>query len=342
VSTPPHPFAVITAETILPLIREDLSGCIAVVRDAYLAQAEGRGVNPRSVFMRFADRPDCRIIALPSHLGTPSRTSGLKWVASYPANVERGVPRASAVLLLNDHEFGYPFACLEGSVISAARTAASAVLAASHLRSGDHHVGTFGIVGTGLIARYILRFLVGTQWEIDNVVLFDVDPSRAERFAAGARAIQPDVHLDVRIASDMPALLKTSDLVLFATVASRPHVHDPQLLAHRPVVLHISLRDLAPEIVVDAFNIVDDMDHVMREDTSLHLTEQLTGTREFVAGSLAEVITGRCGVDRARPVVFSPFGLGVLDLAVGKWVYDRARAAGKLVPIEHFFSDAEL
>ena len=69
-STPPHPFAVITAETILPLIREDLGGCIAVVRDAYLAHAEGRGVNPRSVFMRFADRPDSRIIALPSHLGT--------------------------------------------------------------------------------------------------------------------------------------------------------------------------------------------------------------------------------------------------------------------------------
>jgi ornithine cyclodeaminase len=339
-SPPPHPFAVITAETILPLIREDLIGCIAVVRDAYLAHAEGRGVNPRSVFMRFADRPDCRIIALPSHLGAPWRTSGLKWVASYPANVARGIPRASAVLLLNDHELGYPFACLEGSVISAARTAASAVLAASHLRSGDHHVGTLGIVGTGLIARYILRFLVGTHWKIDTVELFDVDPSRAEGFAASARAMQPNI--DVRIASELPTLLKTSDLVLFATVASRPHVDDPQLLAHRPVVLHISLRDLAPAVMVDAFNIVDDVDHVMREDTSLHLTEQLTGTRDFVAGSLAAVMTGQCRVDRARPAVFSPFGLGILDLAVGKWVYDHARAAGKLVTIEHFVSDAEL
>jgi ornithine cyclodeaminase len=154
-------------------------------------------------------------------------------------------------------------------VISAARTAASAVLAASHLRSGDHHVGTFGVVGTGLIARYILRFLVDTQWEMDTVELFDVDRSRAERFAASARAMQP--HIDVRIASDLPTLLKTSDLVLFATVAARPHVHDPHLLAHRPVVLHISLRDLAPAVLVDAFNIVDDVDHVMREDTSLHL-----------------------------------------------------------------------
>jgi ornithine cyclodeaminase len=339
-SAPPHPFAVITAETILPLIREDLSGCIAAVRDAYLAHADGRGVNPRSVFMRFADRQDCRIIALPSHLNTPWRASGLKWVASYPANVARGLPRASAVLLLNDHEFGYPFACLEGSVISAARTAASAVLAASHLRSGDHHARAFGVVGTGLIARYVLRFLLGTEWKLDTVQLFDVDPSRAECFAASARAMQPGI--DVRIAPDLPTLLKTSDLVLFATVASRPHVHDPQLLAHRPVVLHISLRDLAPAVVVDSCNIVDDVDHVMREDTSLHLTEQLTGTRDFVAGSLAAVITGRCRVDRARPVVFSPFGLGVLDLAVGKWIYDRARVAGKLVAIEQFFSDAEL
>ena len=131
-------------------------------------------------------------------------------------------------------------------------------------------------------------------------------------------------------------------MVLFATVASCQHVHDPQLLAHRPVVLHISLRDLAPAVVQDAVNIVDDIDHVMRAGTSLHLTEQLVGSRDFVTGSLAAVMTGRCPIDRARPVVFSPFGLGVLDLAVGKWVYDRARAAGKLVTIEHFFSDAEL
>ena len=111
--------------------------------------------------------------------------------------------------------------------------------------------------------------------------------------------------------------------MLFATSASRPHVHDPQLFAHRPVVLHVSLRDLAPAVVQDAFNIVDDVDHVMQADTSLHLTEQLTGTRACVAGLLlAAVMTGRCKVDRDRPVVFSPFGLGVLDLAVGKWIYD--------------------
>jgi len=32
----------------------------------------------------------------------------LKWIASYPGNVQRGFPRASAVLVLNDYENGYP------------------------------------------------------------------------------------------------------------------------------------------------------------------------------------------------------------------------------------------
>ena len=333
------PFSVITSNTIFRLIFEDLSGCVGVMRDAYLAHAEGRSVNPHSVFLRFEDRPNARIIALPSHLGSPWKTSGIKWVASYPDNVSSGIPRASAVLLLNNHEYGYPFACLEGSVISAARTAASAVLAASHLRSCNHRVRTFGIVGTGLIARYVYRFLVGTQWEIETLQLYDIDQKRAEHFGAKVREAEPNA--EVRINPELSSLLKTSDLVLFATVAARPHVHDPELVAHRPVVLHLSLRDLAPELLVNAFNIVDDVDHAMQADTSLHLTEQLTGTRDFVAGTLAEVITGRCRVDHSGPAIFSPFGLGVLDLAVGKWVYDRAMVTGEHQIINDFFGDLE-
>src|SRR5262249_36113282 len=163
---------------------------------------------------------------------------------SYPDNVAKGFPRASAVLLLNSSEHGYPFACLEGSIISAARTAASAVLAASTLRDGDRRVRRLGIVGTGLIAHYIYLFLAGTGWEIDNVSLFDLDRKRAEVFAAKIK--NPEGH-QVNVVPQISDLLMKSDLVVFATVAGRPHVDDPELVAHRPVILHVSLRDLHPE-----------------------------------------------------------------------------------------------
>ncbi len=50
-------------------------------------------------------------------------------------------------------------------------------------------------------------------------------------------------------------------------------------------------------------------------------------------------MAGRVKVPADRPVVFSPFGLGVLDLAVGKYVYDQVTAAGELQVIDGFFHE---
>ena len=111
--------------------------------------------------------------------------------------------------------------------------------------------------------------------------------------------------------------------MVFATVAGEPHVSDLSWFDHNPVVLHVSLRDLAPEILLASTNIVDDVEHCLKANTSPHLAEQLTGNREFLHGTLDDVMAGRATVPADRPVVFSPFGLGVLDLAVGKYVYDQ-------------------
>jgi len=102
-------------------------------------------------------------------------------------------------------------------------------------------------------------------------------------------------------------------------------------------VLHISLRDLAPEILLRSQNVVDDVEHVMKANTSPHLAEQEKGDRSFVTGTLAQIMTGRRSVDRSRPIIFSPFGLGILDVAVGKWVYEQAVAAGEDLRLSDFF-----
>lgn len=134
-------------------------------------------------------------------------------------------------------------------------------------------------------------------------------------------------------------LIRAADLVVFATVAGEPHVGDPAWFDHNPVVLHVSLRDLAPQVLLASTNIVDDVEHCLRAATSPHLTEQLTGDRDFVHGTLSDVMADRVRVPADRPVVFSPFGLGVLDLAVGSYVYDQVARSGELRIVDDFFHE---
>jgi N-[(2S)-2-amino-2-carboxyethyl]-L-glutamate dehydrogenase len=328
-------FSIINGKTVFDIIHAHRDECVGIVRDAYLAHADGRSVNPDSYFLRFPEKPDCRIIALPAYLGNGFDVAGLKWIASYPANIQRGFPRASAVLVLNNYETGYPFAILESSIISAARTAASAVLAADWLSGHSRRAHSLGIVGTGFIARYVYEFLVDTGWEIEEVRLHDLTPLESEKFRNTACRL--DRHRTVTVVPDVAQLVRACDLIVFTTVASAPHIADPALFEHNPLVLHISLRDLAPEILLRSQNVVDDVEHVMKANTSPHLAEQQTGDRSFVTGTLADIILGRRSVNRSRPIIFSPFGMGILDLAVGKWVYDQAVAAGQDMRLSDFF-----
>jgi len=336
-SLPAPTFATISGAQVHRILAGREKEVVDVVAAAYRAHGEGATVNPPSYFLRFPDRPDARIIALPASVGGPVGLDGLKWISSTPANVRHGMPRASGVLILNDQETGYPIACLEASIISAARTAASAALAADHLTRNRPRPRRLGIIGTGLIARYVHSYLVGTGWTFDEIALCDLSAEHAEGFRdyLGRRGPTATVTVHERAES----VLAASDMTMFATVAAAPHIMDPACLNHHPLLLHVSLRDLAPDIILGAANVVDDIDHCLRAQTSPHLAEQLVGHRDFVSGTLYDVMSGRVTVPADRTVVFSPFGLGVLDIAAGGFVYRALDAAGELSPIDEFFYD---
>ncbi|MET8452978.1 2,3-diaminopropionate biosynthesis protein SbnB [Streptomyces sp. NPDC005209] len=330
-------FAVISGGQVEQALGGHEKEIVELVEATYRLHGAGYSVNPPSYFLRFPDRPTARIIALPASIGGSVHVDGLKWISSFPANVSAGLPRASAVLILNDHDTGYPFACLESSIISATRTAASAALAADWLSRTRTRPTRVGFFGTGLIARYIHTFLAGTGWTFDTVGVYDVSAESTAGFSGYLR--QTGSTAEVAVHQSPEDLIRSSDLVVFATIAGEPHVTDPSWFDHHPLVLHISLRDLAPEILLDSANIVDDVEHCLKADTSPHLAEQRTGKRDFLDGTLDDVMSGRVTVPADRTVIFSPFGLGVLDLAVGKYVYDETARAGDLRLIDDFFHD---
>ena len=189
------PFAVIPGAQVQHALQGREKQIMEVVEATYRLHGAGDSVNPPSYFLRFPDRPSSRIIALPASIGGQVRVDGLKWISSFPENVAAGIPRASAVLILNDHDTGYPFACLESSIISATRTAASAALAADWLSRGRTAPDPRRVL-RGRPDRPLHPHLPGgTGWSFDEIGVHDLSADSAagfQRLPGAVRRRGPD------------------------------------------------------------------------------------------------------------------------------------------------------
>jgi 2,3-diaminopropionate biosynthesis protein SbnB len=311
---------------------------VETVRQAYLVHARAESSLPHSSFLNFPNEQRNRIIALPAFLGHDFDVAGIKWIASFPNNVEHGMDRASAVVILNSAHTGAPLAILEGSIVSAKRTAASAALAARTLHQApvENGAGCAGIIGCGLINFEIVRFLRASLTSARRFVIFDLSNERAQAFKNRCLNTFNDISID--LASNISSVLSRCSLISLATTAVKPHLDDLSLCAPGTTILHISLRDITPEAVLRCDNVVDDVDHVCRAQTSVHLAEQMTSGRDFIRCTLSDVLLEQAPPrrDTNSILLFSPFGLGVLDLAVSQLVYKLALDQGRGLLIDSF------
>jgi len=327
-------FHVLGGKDIRAVIEKSRPELYARVRDTYLAHHRGETINPRSYFLRFPEKPNARIIALPALVRGEPGVAGIKWIGSFPDNVSRNIPRASAVLLLNDFETGYPFACLEAAQISAARTAASAVLGAEALH-GSRVARKIAVVGAGVISRNILEFLRALDWEITEVVVHDA----VADYAAKAAQYAESLGYSASVSETLADAVGHADIVVLATTAGEPYILDAETFAPGQTVLNVSLRDIGPDLIAAAHNVLDDVDHCLTANTSPHLAEQRLGNRDFIDGTLAELLLGEITLGRDKPRIFSPFGLGVLDIAVGLEIFTTGVATGCAQAVPDFFAE---
>lgn len=326
-------FSIVTGDIIHEYIRGNRKKIIEIIKNAYVDYHYGKSLSPKSYFLRFPNKKNSRIIALPSCLSEDSNVAGIKWIASFPDNLKESIPRASGVLVINDYKTGYPLACMEASLISAARTAASASLAASILLK-SHQVSNIGFIGCGIISRNILDFLFANNITTDCLSFFDLKESYANKLAKYA-----EKHFRTRtiIEKDLTGIINRSDLLIFATNALAPHVEKPLNFHPGQVILNISLRDISPELILESGNVTDDTEHCLQANTSLHLAEKIQASRDFISGTIAEYILKEKDTDAEKPLVFSPFGLGVLDLALGNYLFKIAKKSKKTIEVDNFF-----
>lgn len=315
-----------TADDVHRALEDSEMAVLHAVQSAYIAHDLGQSDLPFSAFVRPIERPGTRFIALPAYLGGEQPLAGVKWVSSFPHNVENGRQRASSLVVLSGLETGYPRAIVEGSRINAWRTAASAALASMTLRGGAP-VTTIGVIGCGTIALEQVRFLRVAHPEAHTALLFDHDPHRARLFGDVIGREFPQ--LTPVVVDHAERVVHSAETVAITTTAPAPWLTLPA--SGRPtgqVLLHVSLRDLTAASILSSHNVVDDAEHVNRENTSIALAARQRPDLSFVQGTLGSIL--RTGTYRPDPagVVFSPFGLGILDLAVAALVLERSSNLG--------------
>ncbi|WP_280562867.1 2,3-diaminopropionate biosynthesis protein SbnB [Chromohalobacter sp. 48-RD10] len=327
-------FKVIKGVEISNYLDQDTESVLKVVGETYLMHKNGSTNNPDSYFLKFPDNEKNRIIALPASINDPkAQISGIKWIASYPGNIEKNLQRASATMVLNDYQTGYPLALLEASQISAHRTAASGAMTVGALSTRGREINTVTLVGCGVLGQKTINYVVALGIDIKKLIIYDINEQYVGSF------VERNNQFDkCTIASTLKEAFD-SDLVILTTTSENPYIDMSDIDLKRQVILNISLRDLSPVIIENSVNVVDDIEHCLKAQTSCHLTEQKLGNRGFINAVIADVLDGSFEDDTSKPIVISPFGLGVLDLALAYQIYKYKYDDASTVDVEGFLPD---
>ena len=206
------------AEDVKSLMVSKENEIVEAVREAYEAHSLGQSSLPHSTFLRFKDKPRNRIIAMPSYLGGDGQVAGVKWIASFPDNVERAMERASAVLVLNSTSTGRSEALREASQIRAMRTAASAALAARSLAVRGE-TACLGLVGCGVINFEVLRFLRVLLGSPARLKVFDSKTANAASFLDKCASMLNGVEQEV--ATNLEEIAAECDLARKERIGTR-------------------------------------------------------------------------------------------------------------------------
>ena len=127
----------------------DMDGLVEALGPAMVELSAGRVSMPPRVVAPVREAGGL-LAAMPAFLSSAQLLS-TKLVSVFPQNAALGLPSHQAVILVFDARTGSPRAMMDGTAITATRTAAGSALATKLLARPDAPV--LGIVGTGVQAR---------------------------------------------------------------------------------------------------------------------------------------------------------------------------------------------
>ena len=141
---------------------------------------------------------------------------GVKIVNVTPDNAERGLPAVAASYLLFSETTGEHLALLDGSVLTARRTAAASAVGARYL--ANPQAKTLLIIGAGRVACELPEALA-SLFPLKKIIIWNRSPARAHDLLNSLQALQ---RWEIELVSDLSNAVAESDIISCATLAQEP------------------------------------------------------------------------------------------------------------------------
>ena len=329
-------FLYLDQEAVLAADLLNMRRAMRVVGQAQALFVQGKVRHPHKVVLRQEDSAESedqgRFNALFASIGGTVRAMGMKWIGSFPTNRERGLPRASALIILNCPDTGMPIAVMDGTIISAMRTGAMTALGVYYL--APRSTRKAGMIGAGVQSRAQILGLYTAIPGVEEIALTNRDKARAETVADECRRLWG---APVRAVASIDEALCDADVAVTITTAREPlmfarHIKPGaltvQLAGHE---CEFGLIQQCRKIVTDDWEVVKHRGimtpAIMHQHALLHDSDIHANLGELILG----IKPGR--ENDTERIHYAHMGMGVDDVALAWAVYQTARERGLGMPL---------
>lgn len=311
------------------------AGCInpinvmKIIEDSLLKFKNGDILLPEKISQIFDEETQNRINCMPSTL-LDEKVCGVKWVSVFPQNPQLfSTPNVSGLIILSEINRGHPFSILDGTLITALRTACMGAVGAKYLAKKDSNA--YGTIGTGDQAKMHFRCIKTIFPNIKTCYVASRSCKSEQSFISEMRELFPDVNY-VPCNSDYDLAANNSDIIVTAVSCQEPLLK-AKSIKKGAFYCHVggwedeyAVPLKADKIICDDWN---SLKHRGSPTIARMYSEGLLNDDSIYA-NLVDVIDGtKPGRDNDEEFIyFNSIGLSFVDIAVAYDFYNNVISAG--------------
>ncbi|MFH0854109.1 MAG: 2,3-diaminopropionate biosynthesis protein SbnB [bacterium] len=294
---------------------------INAIMEAISCLKENDYSQPIKPYLRFRDLNN-RIIAMPAFVGKKFDMAGIKWIASFPKNIEKNIPRAHSVVILNNSTTGEIDAIINTSLLSIIRTVSvSGLMLKQFDKIKPLRNFNLGIIGWGPIGQHHFNMVTKILGDkISKIYLYDLRE-------INKNSINLSLRDKVIIAKNWEEAYYNADVFITCTTSKNRYIDKKPKKGS--LILNISLRDFKTDIYdhVKKNIIVDDWNEVCRENTDIEMFHIEKGLEKKDTINITDIIYDNFSkkICLDETIMFNPMGMAVFDIATAVHYFKKAK-----------------